>query len=72
MPWTRIPGIEGLFYEPETPPPNRSKHACEECYSCLMCSDYRCGVCRNNGSENQNSDANTCGCKHVTESGKKT
>ena len=34
MPWIRLPGIEGLVYEPELPPRCERKHNCTDCYSC--------------------------------------
>ena len=46
MPWIRMPGIEGLVYEPEATPRSRRKHPCSDCYACQWCSDAKCAACR--------------------------
>ncbi|MFC1886007.1 hypothetical protein ACFLZM_03000 [Thermodesulfobacteriota bacterium] len=44
MAWIKIKGLEGLVYEP--PPSDLKKHNCKDCFSCQMCSNDRCAVCR--------------------------
>jgi len=47
MGFVRMPGIEGKVYVPETAPPQQTrKHDCGDCYTCQMCGDERCSVCR--------------------------
>ncbi len=46
MPYVRYSGIKGLIYVPEGTPENLKKHDCKDCFSCRMCSDSRCGLCR--------------------------
>ena len=47
MPFTRIPGVVGKVYVPESRPNHLKKHPCHHCYACQMCGDDRCRVCRN-------------------------
>lgn len=46
MPFISVPGLKGKVYVPEAPPDVRKKHNCPDCYTCQMCCDDRCGVCR--------------------------
>lgn len=46
MPFVRVPGLRGLLYVPETDGTAHKKHDCPDCFSCQVCSDDRCGVCR--------------------------
>jgi len=46
MAWIRLPGIEGLVYQPESDPSAPRKHDCTDCFVCQMCSDSRCVECR--------------------------
>lgn len=45
MPWIKMPGIEGLVYEPQQQPSIDRKHNCQDCYFCQNCSDVKCTVC---------------------------
>jgi len=47
MPFERIPGVVGKVYVPEKQPTHLKKHPCHNCYSCQMCGDDRCWICRN-------------------------
>ncbi len=51
MPWVRIKGLPGMVFEPEEPPPCRRKHNCRDCFSCQMCDDVRCDLCRRRNSK---------------------
>ena len=57
MPWIRMPGIEGLLYEPQKQPSIDRKHNCQDCYFCQNCSDVRCTVCRECGNPTSTSEA---------------
>jgi hypothetical protein len=46
----RLPGFEGLFYEPCTGETAR-KHPCPDCHYCQQCSAARCSLCRCRGGE---------------------
>ena len=46
MAFVKIPGIKGKIYEPDNRSDSKKKHDCQDCYSCQMCSDTRCDVCR--------------------------
>lgn len=46
MPFKEIPGLPGKVYIPEQHPDAPKKHDCPDCFSCQMCSDSRCRVCR--------------------------
>lgn len=46
MAWKKVPGLNGSVYVPESPPGRPRKHPCADCFSCQLCSDERCGVCR--------------------------
>ncbi len=39
-------GITGKVYVPEKKPGVKKKHACQDCFSCQMCSNDRCRLCR--------------------------
>lgn len=44
MAWVRLPGVEGLVFEPTEPA--KRKHPCRDCFSCQFCSEERCVECR--------------------------
>jgi len=46
MPFVTVPGLKGKVYVPEQQSTALKKHRCKDCYSCQMCSDDRCNVCR--------------------------
>jgi len=46
MPFVKIPGFDGNVYCPATGTEAPKKHDCRGCFSCQMCSDDRCLVCR--------------------------
>jgi hypothetical protein len=46
MPFVKMPGVTGKVYVPEKPPEKMKKHECRDCFSCQMCSDDRCTLCR--------------------------
>ena len=46
MPFETIVGLKGKVYVPETQAQIPKKHPCRECFSCQMCADDRCNVCR--------------------------
>jgi len=46
MPFKEIPGLPGKIYIPEQDPDAPKKHDCPDCFSCQMCSDDRCRICR--------------------------
>ena len=46
MPFKGIPGLPGKVYIPEHNPDAPKKNDCPDCFSCQMCSDSRCRVCR--------------------------
>lgn len=47
MPFENIRGLPGKVYVPEESPDALKKHRCKDCFSCQICSDDRCRVCRN-------------------------
>lgn len=47
MAWKKIPGLTGKVYVPGSPSGAPKKHPCADCFSCQLCSDERCSVCRN-------------------------
>lgn len=49
MPFVEMDGVTGKVYVPEKPPGTLKKHDCKECFSCQMCGDDRCNVCRRGG-----------------------
>ena len=53
MPFATKPGIIGKIYVPEKSCRTPSKHPCTDCFSCQLCSDERCRVCRGGSSENK-------------------
>ena len=57
MPFVKVPGLKGKVYVPEQPPEAPKKHPCPDCFSCQMCADSRCQVCRRDKQEK-----NTCQC----------
>ncbi len=63
MPFVEMPGVTGKVYVPEKPPDASKKHECKDCFSCQMCSDDRCNVCRDEGEAangNQNGRRRCC------------
>ena len=40
------PNIKGRIFIPEEETPTRKKHTCPDCYTCQMCGEERCRVCR--------------------------
>ncbi|MBS3757295.1 MAG: hypothetical protein KGY61_01380 [Desulfobacterales bacterium] len=46
MPFKKIPGLPGKLYIPEQDPDAPKKHDCPDCFSCQICSDSRCRICR--------------------------
>jgi len=46
MPFETVPGLRGKVYMPEPQTASPKKYACRDCYSCQMCSDDRCSLCR--------------------------
>jgi len=55
MAWIRIPGVEGLVFEPDEPVTR--KHPCPDCFSCQFCSEARCVECR------RRKRSIACGCR---------
>ena len=41
-----IPGVKGKVFKPEERFDLPKKHPCKKCYSCQLCSDDRCTLCR--------------------------
>ena len=63
-----MPGIEGLVYEPELQPSSQRKHNCEDCFSCQMCSDVRCTVCRDEAdSPSPPREGSKKTCRHLSD-----
>jgi len=48
MGWIELSGGIGKVYVPEPRPGAPKKHDCKDCFSCQMCSDSRCNLCRTN------------------------
>ena len=46
MPFVIMPGITGKIYVPEDNTVCEKKHKCKDCFSCQMCGDERCQLCR--------------------------
>ncbi len=46
MPFVEMPGLVGKVYVPEISDEIPKKYPCKDCFSCQMCSDDRCRVCR--------------------------
>ena len=46
MPFVKVPGLPGKVYVPEKKRNCPKKHPCRDCFSCDVCSDDRCRVCR--------------------------
>jgi len=51
MPFIKIPGLEGKVYVPEQDMNAPKKHPCKDCFSCQMCTDDRCILCREKKNE---------------------
>ena len=45
MAFITLPSFKGKLYMPAHDPAHPRKHACENCFSCQMCSDDRCELC---------------------------
>jgi hypothetical protein len=50
MPFKTVRGLKGKVYVPDTAEEGTRRHACIDCYSCQLCSDNRCRVCRDDQS----------------------
>ncbi len=46
MPFIKISGLEGKVYVPQADVNVHKKHPCKDCFSCQMCTDDRCILCR--------------------------
>ncbi len=46
MGFIKICGLEGKVYVPDMNCSIHKKHACNDCFSCQMCSDERCMLCK--------------------------
>ncbi|MBW2468604.1 MAG: hypothetical protein JRE88_15780 [Deltaproteobacteria bacterium] len=46
MPFKTVRGLKGKLYVPDPAEGVRRKHPCKDCYTCQLCSDDRCRVCR--------------------------
>jgi hypothetical protein len=46
MAFIRLPGVTGKVFVPEDSAMRPRKHDCSDCYSCQLCSDDRCSLCR--------------------------
>jgi len=57
MPFETMPGVTGKVYIPEKQT-DIKKHPCKDCFSCQMCSDDRCRLCR--GKSPAESDSCVC------------
>ena len=62
-----IPGVKGKVFKPEECFDFPKKHPCKNCYSCQLCSDDRCTLCRTSqtcGKEIRPSEDTKSGCPH--------
>lgn len=66
MPFIKVPGLEGKVYVPVQDLKAPKKHPCADCFSCQMCTDDRCEICRGKTSEGC---ANNGFCKSKNRSG---
>jgi hypothetical protein len=46
MSFKTVRGLKGKVYVPDPAAQGTRKHTCLDCYSCQLCSDDRCRVCR--------------------------
>jgi hypothetical protein len=47
MPFVALPGVKGKVFTPDKIcREGGQKHPCEDCFSCQMCGDDRCQICR--------------------------
>ena len=46
MPFVSHPGLPGKIFIPVVNPAKPRKHSCKDCFSCQMCGEDRCQVCR--------------------------
>jgi hypothetical protein len=51
MKFIKVPGLEGKVYVPLTDLRAHKKHPCKDCFSCQMCTDDRCKLCREDKNE---------------------
>jgi hypothetical protein len=51
MKFIKVPGLEGKVYVPLTDLRAHKKHPCKDCFSCQMCTDDRCKLCREHTNE---------------------
>jgi hypothetical protein len=53
MPFVTMPGVKGKVYVPEKTCRIPRKYPCPDCFSCQFCSDGRCSVCRDTGTDSE-------------------
>ena len=46
MPFIKVTGLEGKVFVPVQDMRAPKKHPCADCFSCQMCTDDRCELCR--------------------------
>ena len=46
MPFVSHPGLPGKVFVPVFNPERSRKHPCRDCFSCQLCGEDRCQVCR--------------------------
>jgi hypothetical protein len=46
MPFIKIPNMSGKFFVPLQIPETVKKKRCHDCFSCQMCSETRCKLCK--------------------------
>jgi hypothetical protein len=51
MKFKKVSGLEGKVYVPQTDLRAHKKHPCKDCFSCQMCTNHRCKLCRENKNE---------------------
>ncbi len=54
MPFVQVPGLNGKVYTPQTKENEQKKYPCKDCFSCQMCSEDRCNICRSGGKNKKN------------------
>lgn len=57
MPFVNHPKLPGKIFVPELNPKRIRKHPCKDCFSCQMCGDDRCHVCRADAEKGKDEDA---------------
>jgi hypothetical protein len=63
MIFIKVPGLEGKVYVPRTDLSAPKKHPCKDCFSCQMCTNERCKLCRENKDE-ECIDKSCCKVRH--------